>query len=198
MKRIILVLSIVLLIVSAASISFAEDRKGGYIAIKPGAYFPTGDLEDRNFDNSFAGELTVGMYYNRNLALETNIGYFQTGASKSIAGFREEDDVRVIPITATFKGVLPLNGFELTAGVGGGVYIAHLDIDGSTSRGSISKDENDTVWGAHFVAGVNVDLSKKVFLGVEGKYIVTSEADFSGAKVDLNGVIVTGVVGYRF
>jgi len=194
MKRIILVLSIVLLIVSAASISFAEDKKGGYIAIKPGAYFPTGDLDDRNFDSSFAGELTVGMYYNRNLALETNIGYFQTGASRSIAGFREEDDIRVVPITATFKGVLPFNGFELTAGVGGGIYIAHLDIDGH----NVSKDENDTVWGAHFVAGANVDLSKKVFLGVEGKYIVTSEADFSGAKVDLNGVIVTGVVGYRF
>ena len=194
MKRIILVLSIVLLIVSAASISFAQDRKGGYIAIKPGAYFPTGDLEDRDFDSSFAGELTVGTYYNRNLALEAGIGYFQTGATKRIAGFKEEDDVRVIPVTITIKGVLPLNGFELTAGVGGGVYFAHLDVDGT----NVSKDENDAVWGAQFVAGANVDISKKVFLGVEGKYIVTSEADFSGAKVNLNGCTLTGVVGYRF
>ena len=194
MKRIFLVLSIILLIVSAASTSFAQERTGGYITIKPGAYFPTGDLNDKGFDTSFAGELSVGTYYSPNLALEAGVGYFRTEASRH----GEEDDLWVVPVTITFKGVLPLKGAELTAGVGGGAYFANISAEGSDASGNFSRDDSAVAWGGHVVAGVNVDIAPKMFLGVEGKYIITTGADMLGGRVNLDGFTLTGVVGYRF
>ena len=50
------------------------------------------------------------------------------------------------------------------------------------------------------MGGLDFNITDKVFIGVEGKYIYTDEADVH-AEVDefnLNGLIATGVFGFRF
>ena len=201
MKRIVFAFVLVLgflLILSAPLTSFAQDGKGGYITVKPGVYSPTSDLDHKGFESGFNGEVAVGTYYTPNLALEAAIGYYQTEASKRGADFDEEDDVWVIPVTISFKGVLPVKPLELSLGVGGGVYFANINADGHVSSEGFSTDDSAVAWGAHAVAGATVDIGPKVFLGVEGKYVVTTTADLLDTKVNLNGFMLTGVLGYRF
>jgi outer membrane protein W len=198
-RSIVLVLGLsILFVVSAPFASFAQDKPSAYITIKPGAYFPTGDLDDKGFVSMFDGSVAIGTYYLPNLALEAEVGYFQTRASSQTADSNETDKLWVLPVTVTFKGVLPMKGFELTAGGGGGVYFANLTADKSTASGSSSDDGHATALGAHVQAGVNVDVAPKMFVGAEGKYIFTTSEHLLGAKVNLDGFMVTGVVGYRF
>ena len=184
--------------VSAYSATRDNNEGTWYIVAKPGAYFPTGKLRNSGFDNSFAGELTMGTYYTRNLALEANVGYFQTEASQTINDTTENDKLWAIPLTVTFKGVLPLDPVELFAGGGIGAYFATLDADGSNAQlGSFSNSGHATALGGHAVVGMNVS-TKKFILGVEGRYIFTSSIELLGSKVNLDGFTVTGVLGFRF
>ena len=198
-SRIVVFFTVFLIVLSVAASSFAEEGNGGYyMLIKPGAFIPVGDLDDKGFDNAFSGELTMGRYYSPNLALESAIGYYKTEASKDGEGVHENDDLWVVPVTITFKGVLPLKGAELNAGVGVGIYFANLEIEGTNANGSFSHDDNAVALGGHVVAGVNFNISKKVFLGAEGKYIFTTKAELFEGKTKLDGAMVTGVLGYRF
>jgi len=185
-------------------------EKPGYIIIKAGIYTPTDDLDD--FDTDFNGEVTFGGYLNPNFALEGGVGYFKTEASFSgvdpIGGsYDEDDEVTAIPITLTAKGLYPGKTFEFYGGGGAGVYFANFESDVSTtSVGDFSFDDDDTVFGLHVLAGVNVNVSEVVFVGVEGKYIWTEEGKVMDTvlgipvslEANLNGYIVTGNIGFRF
>ena len=197
-SRVVVFFAVILIVLSVGANSFAEGRTGGYIMVKPGAFIPQADLNDKGFDNSFTGELTIGTYYTPNLALEAGVGYFQTESSKNVAGVNEEDDIWVVPVTVTLKGVLPLKGAELNAGAGVGVYFANIEAKGTNANGSFSNDGHAVATGVHLVAGANFDITKKVFLGAEGKYIFTTGAHLLDAHIKLNGIMVTGVLGYRF
>ncbi|MFQ5580259.1 MAG: hypothetical protein ACE5FZ_06575 [Nitrospiria bacterium] len=63
-------------------------------------------------------------------------------------------------------------------------------------------DDRDTVFGGHLVLGANIDIDEGLFPGVEGKYIFTDDAEFDEpvliGQFDLNGVSVTGNLGFRF
>lgn len=199
-SRIVILFVMLLIALSAAANSFAEDRTGTYyLSIKPGAFIPTNDLDNKGFDSVFYGEVTMGTYYSKNLALEAGVGYFKTEASKSGSDFYENDDLWVIPVTVTFKGVIPFSGGEVNAGVGPGLYFANLSADGSNAAsGSYSNDAHATAIEGHAVVGLNIDVSKKIFLGAEGKYCFTTGAHMLGSTIKLNGFEVTGVLGYRF
>jgi len=204
MKRpaIIVLLLAAIFILSVPTASFAEHKKGeGYIAVKGGAYFPTSeDLDNADFDTGFNGEVVLGMYYNKNLALEFGGGYFQTDASVSDAtGFHEEDDLKVVPVVVNIKAVLPIQYVELYAGGGFGVYVGDIEADGfDPVVGNFSGDDDDTIFGGHVLVGANIDITKHVFIGVEGKYIFTSNARLFGSKINLDGFTATGVLGVRF
>ena len=215
MKRaaLVVLLLAVIFMLSVPATSFAEHKKwDGYLSFKGGAYFPTGDLQDYDFDSGFNGEVVVGMYMSPNLALEFGGGYFKTSASYSDAtGFWEDDDVWVIPVVVNIKGVLPLKGVELFGGGGLGMYFANIDVKGYDPDpliGPFEGDDNDAIFGGHLMAGFNIDLSDRVFIGVEGKYIFTANNRFfctdiscsevSCAKINLDGVTVTGFLGFMF
>jgi opacity protein-like surface antigen len=215
MKRsaLIVLLLAVIFMLSLPATSLAEHKKWeGYLSFKGGAYFPTGDLEDYDFDSGFNGEVLLGMYVNKNLALEFGGGYFKTDASFSDAtGFWEEDDVWVIPVIVNIKGVLPLKSVELFGGGGIGLYFANIDVEGYDPDpliGPFSGDDNDAIFGGHLLAGFNIDLSDKVFIGVEGKYIFTANnrffceqvscSEIHCAKINLDGFTLTGGLGFRF
>ncbi len=206
----ILVLSITFIFFS--SFSAMGQEKPSYITIKAGIYTPTDDLDDADFDTGFNGEISFGHYFSPNFALEAGVGYFETDASFSgyipFVGFASEDDeVTAIPITLTGKGVYPGEGFELYLGAGVGVYFANFEADASVSGlGSFSFEDDDTVFGFHFLLGANFNLTEVVFLGVEWKYILTEEGKakdtFLGVPVtleaNLNGYTITGNLGFRF
>jgi hypothetical protein len=47
---------------------------------------------------------------------------------------------------------------------------------------------------------MSYNITDKILIGLDGKYIYTDEADVheSTVKFNLNGLIVTGVFGFRF
>lgn len=180
------------------------------LAIKAGIYATNGSLDD--FDIGFSGELAYGRYVASNLKMELGIGYFQCDGSfnrvKPVLGnVSEDNDLSVIPLTGTFKIVFPSETWEAFGGVGFGVYMADYESDVSRSAvGSFTLDDEDTAFGVHFVAGALYNFSKQWYLGFEGKYIFTTKVEFEGtaagipvvAKGDLDGMLATIFVGYRF
>jgi len=196
MKRSAIIVSLllaVIFILSAPATSLAEHKKwDGYLSFKGGAYWPTGDLQDADYDSGFNGEIVVGMYTSPNLALEFGGGYFQSTASIVAAG---DDKVWVIPVVAKIKGVLPLKGVELFGGGGIGLYFVNIDVAGATP--TTGKDK-DTVFGGQLLAGFNIDLSDRVFISLEGNYVFTAKAQLFNSKVNLDGLTLTGALGFMF
>ncbi len=88
-----------------------------------------------------------------------------------------------------------------------GAYFAKFD--GTLNNpvvGIIAFDDDDAVFGLNLGFGVNYNISEEFFLGIEGKYLLTSDAEFGSVatngsaslETDLDGYIVTGVFGFRF
>ena len=178
-------------------ISATGQEKRDYIIGKGGVYSPTGGLDDLNFGEGFNGEVAWGHYFSTNFALEVGAGYF------------ESDDIRVVPFLATGKAIYPTGNWELFAEVGVGAYFAKFDATlNNPVAGVIVFDDDDTVFGLSLGFGVNYNITEEFYLGLEGKYLLTSDAEFGGTatatgglaslETDLDGVIVTAVFGFRF
>jgi outer membrane protein W len=189
MKRTFFVLVVILLFLLPLS-AFAQDR-ANYITAKAGGFFPTGDLDDMDLANGFFGELTIGHYYNPNVALELGAGFLISDSDTFSA---ELDRVWAVPVTLTVKGIVPVNNFELFAGLGGGVYYTQADLNPST--GNTISDE-DWLAGGHVLLGFNYNVSQVVFFGIEGRYLFTSEAQYDDIKANLTGFTLTGNIGVR-
>jgi hypothetical protein len=144
--------------------------------------------------------------------VEGSIGYFKTDGSESefIPGpgtVTVATDVSVIPIFVAIKGLLPIQIGELYIGGGLGIGFADVKIDvTSTALGTASASSTESVFGFELFAGANFDITDSWFLGVEAKYIITDDATVSGVLFgipledsgDATGVILSGVVGFRF
>ncbi len=88
-----------------------------------------------------------------------------------------------------------------------GAYFVKLDgtLD-NPALGVIVFDDDDAVFGLSLGFGVNYNITEEFYLGIEGKYLLTSNAEFGGVatsglaslETDLDGYIVTGVFGFRF
>ncbi len=191
--RAIFVLIITLVFLFPISATGQERRD--YIIAKGGIYSPTGGLDDLNFDTGFNGEVAWGHYFSPNIALEVGAGYLRS------------DDVKVVPLIATGKVIYPKGDWELFSQVGVGAYFARFK--GTLTYpalGTITINDDDTVFGLTLGFGVNYDITEEFFLGIEGKYLLTSDAELGGSAAggsvklepDLNGYIVTAVFGFRF
>lgn len=181
-----------------------------YVTGKVGAYFPTGDLNDNDFDPGFSGEIGYGYYLLPNLAAEGSIGYYSSQASDQFIGGYYDDnryryyhgdfDVAIVPISLTLKATVQMDMVELYAG--GGVDLFCMSIDAGNDAGYSDDDDSDAVFGAHIVAGGNVDIGNNMYIGLEAKYLLTDEVDVSlfenSYSYDLDGFTVTGTFGYRF
>jgi opacity protein-like surface antigen len=195
-------------------------KKMNYVSVKGGIYSPTNDLDD--FKTGFNGEITLNRYLSPYFALDATVGYFHTNNSEngifltslpdegiiSPIAFSGDFDINAVPVTATAKGILPLDFGELYAGVGTGVYFVGGDLDVNVSDVvKISSSDTDTVWGMQLLAGVLFDINDTFFVGIEGKYILTGgvelEDEIYGIKVeypdfDLDGYTVSALLGFRF
>ena len=54
---------------------------------------------------------------------------------------------------------------------------------------------DEVVFAADFFLGLNWNLGKRLYLGAEGKYILTQKTDLG---LNLGGLAVTGSLGLRF
>ncbi len=106
-----------------------------------------------------------------------------------------------------FNAALRKNDGTFHPYVGGGVGVAFSSADisasavvvvgGSTFVVAGSADDNDTGIAGQVFGGVDVDVTDNIYLGVNGRYLVTS-ANLFGADVNFGNFAGMGVVGVRF
>lgn len=196
------VLAVALLCIT--STAFAEentDKPANYVVLKGGIYSPSMSFDLNNFNGGrehldsktgFAGEVAIGRYFSPMFALELGAGYFESKGSP--AAGPGETKLRVVPLIATGKVLLPLGIFEPYGLAGIGAYITDLDVSGNSDNFSGS---TEITYGLHAGAGFNINFHKNMFAGLEGKYL-WAEPSFGGQHVKLDGFVTTAQIGFRF
>jgi opacity protein-like surface antigen len=200
---------LVLVSLLPASASAAGQQYPYYIAFKPGAFFPQGDIDD--LDTGFQGELAFGRQFNENFAFEMSVGWMNLDkterGSLEINGTtysgRASVDLDIIPVVINFKPMLPIgNCIELYGIAGFGAYFVNGEVSVRENVGNVSyrskDDDSDTVFGFTAGLGIHFNISPRVFIGAEGKYLFTTEAKLWGVKTNLDGIYTSGVIGIRF
>lgn len=206
------------LVVGLSSAPFAQVDKPYYITLKPGVFFPQGDLEDDDFDIGFNGEIAFGWRPNPNFAAEMGLGYFSTDATETFAlpvnGLtatgKIKADLDVYPVTLTLKGILPYKHWEFY-GLGGiGACYASGDLKGDVTVNGLSASfhlsDSDGVFAGFLGLGFHYNLTESIFIGAEGKYLWTSTAKLKDElygltfeyETDLDGIQAMAVIGFRF
>ncbi len=196
-KRIILFATAVILAFFAFFPSFAAaQRNYNYVVAKLGVYSPiSNELSD--YSSDFNGEVDFGHYFSPYFAAEFGVGHLQTsGTVLTFSGFFATEDIDATYLEATAKAVFPVPYYysrhyqpfmDLYLGGGLGVYFANDNVD------AIGFSTSDTVPGFHILGGADFNLNQNVFLGLELKYMYAKPFD-----TDIEGMIFTGNIGYRF
>jgi len=182
-----------------------------YITAKPGIYSPqSSDLDETGFN----GEIAFGWRFNPYIATEFGIGYFNTEVEKTFVGAtyvdREEFNIDVFPVTFTVKAILPYKKWEFFGLAGGGVYIVsgpddggHYDYYCDAHHCYYDYDydyDYDARLGGYLGAGIHYNITRGMFVGVEGKYLWTDTVKLEDldVKFKMDGIIATAVFGIRF
>jgi opacity protein-like surface antigen len=202
-----LMLIVLLMLTVAPTESLAQGQKF-YMALKPGAFVPQGDLDD--WDTGFSGELAFARKYSSNLAVELNVGWYNLDESEWVSGVLNgvtysagaTADLDIFPFALTFKGILPIDNWELYGLAGLGAYHTRAEVKGSATVNNLSFSasikDSDTAAGFTIGLGFIYNIAPSWFIGAEGKYLFTSDVTLFGVDTNLNGLIATGVIGVRF
>jgi opacity protein-like surface antigen len=180
----------------------APARPSNYLALKAGIYTPSDSYDLKDYYDSnrshldgktgFNGELAVGHYFLPFLAVEIGAGYFESKGSPD--AHPGNTKLKVVPVVATGKILLPLGPVEPYGLFGAGAYFTRLDVHGNAGNFGGS---SDITYGLHAGAGLNVNLTENLFLGVEGKYL-WAKPSFGGQDIKLDGFTTTADLGLRF
>lgn len=182
--------------------SVGADLNNSYVALKGGIYSPQED-PFKDFDIGFNGELSAGYYFNPNFVLELGVGYFESKGPGFIIApgsvvVPADGKIEVIPITLNAKYLYPLEGVEPYAEAGIGVYVADAKLSGS----GFNLSDRYTNMGVFLGLGFNVNISRNIFLGLEGRYHWIGEEKFTlgqtSSDVEIDGFTATLNVGYRY
>lgn len=185
----------VALIGIAPSVSVAENPSN-YVVLKGGLYSPSKDFDigatHFELDDGFVAEVAVGHYFAPIFATEFGVGYFESKASPAVpAG---EVKFKVVPVTLTGKVLFPLGPIEPYGEFGIGGYITEAEVSGTIGNFTGS---TKGVFALHAGGGVNVNVARNLFLGVEGRYL-WAKPSFGGQDIKLDGFTVTADLGFRF
>jgi opacity protein-like surface antigen len=188
--------------------SFAGDA---YVFARLGAYSPQKtDLD--GYGTGFEGELGLGYRFIRYLAVEGAVGSYRSKHETmsdpvSGASIPGTGALSVVLVTGTLRAMLPLGPVEISALGGLGVYWASLDGSIPVMLPPYTPDKTATVrWpvkstdrvlGAHVGAGAGVDLTPRVSLGVDLRYVFATAKLFD-TTTHIGGLRVGGVVACRF
>ncbi|MFA5800290.1 MAG: porin family protein [Candidatus Peribacteraceae bacterium] len=179
----------------APSVSLAENPSN-YVVLKGGIYSPSKDfnLNNINVDSKtgFDGEIAIGHYFLPVFATELGAGYFESKGSP--AALPGDAKLKVVPVTLTAKGLLPMGPIEPYGEFGIGAYISKFDVSGNLDSFSGS---SKSAFGFHAGAGVNFNITPTVFLGAEGRYL-WAKPSWGGQDIKLDGFTVTADLGFRF
>jgi hypothetical protein len=184
----------------------AENIKSNYVILKGGIYSPQND-QLTHFDTGINGELNFGHYFNRNFALEIGPGYFQTTRSLNNA-INTDLTFNVVPVTLAIKGIIPADIFEFYGIGGGGAYFLWSSTSSTVDDRYYYSNNGDTkiLVGGFLGLGVTFKVTPTVFLGLEGKYLWTSNVTVNNynntssytSDVNLNGIQATFNLGFLF
>ncbi len=170
--------------------------KTSYAVLKAGSFFPeSSDLDKQDANNGFVGQAGFGYYLSPYFSLEAAVGYLETKGKLADT----DRKYSLFPLEVSGKLGLPLAGFlepYLAVGVGG-YYV-------KAKAGNLE----ETSWRAGFFGGggVNLNFGETFFIGVEARYLVLSAptptatpyTNSGTMNTNLDGVIVTGNLGFRF
>jgi len=186
------------LIIGAGSEAKAE--LNNYVVGKLGFYTPTSSDLD-HYDTGFNTEAAFGHYFNPNIAVEVDAGYFRTKGDVTVyngGAHWGDEKIEVTPLTASLRLIQPLNRTTEIYGIGGvGSYFVYSSIHASNYSDYIHMTDDTVSFGAHLGGGINVNLSRNIFVGGELKYVWLT-ADLYGDHVNLGGFRTTGNIGFRF
>ena len=197
---------LVLLTLAAALVAIASpaaaDTPSNYLVLKGGLYSPSDKFDINNFNGGSTsridsktgldGEIGIGHYFSRLLAIELGGGYFESKGSP--AAEPGETKLKVIPLLATGKICLPIGPIEPYGEFGIGAYLTSWDVHGTSSNISGS---TKVTYGLHAGAGLNVNLTDHFFLGAEGRYL-WAKPSLGGQDININGFTLTADLGLRF
>ncbi|MFH2051987.1 MAG: outer membrane beta-barrel protein [bacterium] len=170
----------------------AAGRTGNYIALKGGIFAPSSDFDlgninveetfDADTQTGVAGEFVFGRSFSPSFALELGLGYFKSnGTIEDVAAAGHDLDFNVIPLIVTAKAFIPAGSVYPYGEFGVGAYFSEFDVSDN-----VNTFEGTTTFGVHAGAGVNVEVSSRVFVGLEARY-VWNDPDFGGQEINLNG-----------
>ncbi len=212
MKRFLVVCLCLLAMMAGISSASAQEAKKNYVVLNLGVYFPTSSSVDTFDSAGFNGEVAVGRYLAKNLAIELNVGAFGltsddvVGFNGTFGAFSYSDSISVLPLTISLKGVLPVTDKLEIYGRGGlGAYFINFDrdIDSTVFGNDLHYSDDKTAFGGFLGGGAIYNINKMLYVGGELKYHFVSSVDFSptitGSKsYDLSGFVGTANVGFRF
>ncbi len=213
------VLSLLILFGALGTLSTVADAQPlpNYVALKGGVYSPSSsftfsnlDLEttfDGDTETGVAGEIAIGRFVLPTLALELGVGYFK-GSGSFLAtpptAPRHEVDFNVIPILLTAKAFIPAGAVNPYGEIGIGGYFTSVDVTENANSFS-----GDVTFGLHAGAGLNINITERVFIGFEGRYvwadpsfgdesITLNDESYSLKTFELNGFTTMAALGLGF
>lgn len=212
MKRFLVVLLCLAVLIAGISCAYAEEAKKNYVVLNLGAYFPTSNSVDNLDSAGFNGEVAVGRYLTKNIAIELGVGAFGlssddvVGTNSIFGAFSFSDSITVVPLTVSLRAVFPLTEKLEIYGKGGiGAYFINFDrdIDSVNLGNDLHYSDDKTAFGGLLGAGAVYNFNKMLYAGGELKYQFISSVDFappiSGSRsYDLSGFVASANVGFRF
>lgn len=214
MKRMILVLTVIMVLVSmttamAKNIRYGRDRhvpdygpgetyNDNYLTIRLGAFMPDDDAY--YLDNGFAIGGAIGHNFNRNFALEVGLDYTVTDFDDEYGYYNymtddyEDAYVTTLGVPVTAKFLVPLsNTVDLFAGAGFGVYFTDIEMkDDYYDNG-----DSDTRFGFHALMGADFKMSPNAAVSMELKY-TELDRDSDDGYDDFTFGGTTASVGMKF
>ena len=180
--------------------------------IKLGMLAPSSSMDDAEYDPGVVFSATYGRYLTSFLVIE---GTVEMAASESeyhlynsnAGHYKQENVLSSGAGLLTLKGVAATGPVNLYGGGGVGLYGVTLDSEiDSEYFGELDKDESDSVFGVHAVAGLICNATDRLFFGAEFMYrwtddvdiretVATVPVDYTG---DLSGYQITMTAGFRF
>jgi opacity protein-like surface antigen len=62
----------------------------------------------------------------------------------------------------------------------------------------VSDNDSEILFGGFLGLGATFNVTPKLFVGLEGKYLWTTQSSFTDAETSLNGILATFNIGFRF